>query len=286
MKKRVVLRFDLGQVCNDMLAKCNLISKSIKDEAAEDIKASILTPDDPETRCIVNRAVTEAFGRVKVPCSKYLTVGRLEDDNNLERLVKSVTFAKKPVEVQSKDDLDRPLYKTTNLYRESDELYYSIFTSEQYEGSGTMTAAGTVNGETVYKLNGVTNDIVIRKNFDDTYSINESGIQESISEENLLQQPVPFTHTELVDSDEISNIEYEVVTLTLLIPNFNLAVTDDLKSAIHKFVVDYVMAAFLQDQHADKAAEYKGLADGEDYHRIITDLNARENYTMRKPSFM
>lgn len=286
MKKRVVLSFNLGQVCNDMLAKCNLISKSIKDEAAEDIKASILTPDDPETRCIVNRAVTEAFGRVKVACQRYLTVGRLEDDNNLERLVKSVTFAKKPAEVQSKDDLDRPLYKTTNLYRESDELYYSIFTSEQYEGSGTMVQAGIINDEAVYKVNGVTNDIVVRKNFDDTYSINESGVQESISEENLLQQPVPFTYTELVDSDEVTNIEYEVVTLTLLIPNFNLAVTDDLKSAIHKFVVDYVMAAFLQDQHADKAVQYKGLADGEDYRKIITDLNARENYTMRKPSFM
>lgn len=292
MKKQVVLRFDLGQICNDMLAKCNLISKSIKEEAAEDIKASILAPDDPETRCIVNRAVTEAFGRVKVACQRYLTVGRLEDDNNLERLVKSVTFAKKPAEIQSKDDLGRPLYKTTNLYRKADEymnadeLYYSIFTSEQYEGSGTMTTAGRVNNETVYKLDGVTNDIVVRKNFDDTYSINESGVQESISEENLLQQPVPFTHTELVDSDEVSNIEYEVVTLTLLIPNFNLAVTDDLKSAIHKFVVDYVMAAFLQDQHADKAAEYKGLADGEDYRKIISDLNARENYTMRKPSFM
>ena len=177
MKKRVVLHFDLGQICNDMLAKCNLISKSVKEEAAEDIKASILTPDAPETRCIVNRAVTEAFGRVKVACQRYLTVGRLEDDNNLERLVKSVTFAKEPAEVQSTDRDGRPLFKTTNLYREDEGLYYSIFSSTQYEGSGTMVPAGTISDETVYKIDGVTNDIIIRKNYDDTYSINESGFQ-------------------------------------------------------------------------------------------------------------
>lgn len=249
MKKQVVLRFDLGQICNDMLAKCNLISKSIKEEAAEDIKASILTPDDPETRCIVNRAVTEAFGRVKVACQRYLTVGRLEDDNNLERLVKSVTFAKEPKQVQDTDELNRPLYLGTVAVGDNHEEHTMNF----------------------------------YKDGDYYYDLTED---ETWTEEDFTVGPTPMTHEEMVDTDEITNIEYEVVTLTLLIPNFNLAVTDDLKSAIHKFVVDYVMAAFLQDQHADKAAEYKGLADGEDYRKIISDLNARENYTMRKPSFM
>lgn len=279
MKKQVVLRFDLGQICNDMLAKCNLISKSIKDEAAEDIKASILTPDDPETRCIVNRAVTEAFGRVKVACQRYLTVGRLEDDNNLERLVKSVTFAKEKVEVSDKDEDGHDLYSLPNLYEQDggDNKYYSIYTDEEYTGTGLLTKV-TIEGATYYRpfAAGTVNAYKV----DDKWYIGSTQI--TLSGIN----PTPLTHEEMVDTDEITNIEYEVVTLTLLIPNFNLAVTDDLKSAIHKFVVDYVMAAFLQDQHADKAAEYKGLADGEDYRKIITDLNARENYTMRKPSFM
>ena len=96
----------------------------------------------------------------------------------------------------------------------------------------------------------------------------------------------PKMVTKTVDSDEIDEIVYEEVSLTLEIPNFNLSVTDHLKSSIHKYVVDYTMGRFLQDQVADKAKEYKDLADTEDLAAIISDLNARERYTMRKPTFM
>jgi hypothetical protein len=74
--------------------------------------------------------------------------------------------------------------------------------------------------------------------------------------------------------------------MLLEIPNFNVSVTDHLKSCIHKYIVDYVMGRFLQDLVADKAGEYKQLADAEDYPMIVSALNAREKYTMRKPSFM
>lgn len=239
------MRFDLGQVCNDMLAKCNLISKSIKDEAAEDIKASILTPDDPETRSIVNRAVTEAFGRVKVACQRYLTVGRMVDDNKLEKLVKSITFAKKEITVQDTTDEG-----------------YPKFTVDLGGDDGVVTLYQDEYGKYY--------------NIDD-----DSNVTLAV---NIVPQPVMVQ--KLVDTEVITAMEYEVVPLTLLIENFNLAVTDDLKSSIHKFVVDYVMYRFLQDQHHDKAAEYKELADGEDYTQIVKDLNARDSYTMRKPSFM
>lgn len=89
------------------------------------------------------------------------------------------------------------------------------------------------------------------------------------------------------DSDgNVTSVVYEKIKIELLIPNFNTAVTDHLKSMIHKFVVDYVMERFLQDQVADKAAEYKKLAVEEDYPNIISDLNSRERYTMRVPSFI
>ena len=169
------------------MAKCNLVSMSIRDVALEDIRASVQEPDNPETRSIICRAVTEAFGKVKVACQRYLTVGRTSDNNTLERLVKSVTYVK--------------------------------------DSGGA-------------------------------------------------------------DTDEIDKITYETVILVLEIPNYNTAVTDHLKSMIHKYVVDYVMGRFLQDQVAEKAAEYKGLADGEDYANIISDLNSRERYTMRKPSWV
>ena len=45
--KTITLTFDLGQVCNDVLVACNLISQTIRDVAMEDIKANVQQPDNP-----------------------------------------------------------------------------------------------------------------------------------------------------------------------------------------------------------------------------------------------
>lgn len=88
--KKILLDFDMGQVCNDVLVKCFVISQSLMDEAQQEIKASIQSPDAPETRSIINRAVTEAIGNLKVAAQRYLTTGRTEDNNSLERLVAGI----------------------------------------------------------------------------------------------------------------------------------------------------------------------------------------------------
>lgn len=88
--KNISLEFDIGQVCNDVLVKCFVISQSLMDEAQQEIKASIQSPDAPETRSIINRAVTEAIGNLKVAAQRYLTTGRTEDNNSLERLVAGI----------------------------------------------------------------------------------------------------------------------------------------------------------------------------------------------------
>ena len=88
--KKISLDFDMGQVCNDLLVKCFVISQSLMDEAQQEIKASIQSPDAPETRSIINRAVTEAIGNLKVAAQRYLTTGRTEDNNSLERLVAGI----------------------------------------------------------------------------------------------------------------------------------------------------------------------------------------------------
>lgn len=178
--KEIKISFDLGQVTNDILAKCNLISIAIKGEALADIKANVQEPDNPETRSIICRAITEGFGKVKAACARWLKTGRTTDTNALERLA----------------------------YEETDP-----------ETQKTVT-------------------------------------------------------------------KYETVVLTLDIPNFNTAVTDHLKSSIHKYVVDWTMGRFLQDQVADKAKEYHDLALGEDYNDIIHDLNMRETYHLRTPHWV
>lgn len=88
--KKISLDFDMGQVCNDVLVKCFVISQSLMDEAQQEIKASIQSPDAPETRSIINRAVTAAIGNLKVAAQRYLTTGRTEDNNSLERLVAGI----------------------------------------------------------------------------------------------------------------------------------------------------------------------------------------------------
>lgn len=178
--KEISITFDLGQVTNDILAKCNLISLAIKDDALADIKANVQEPDNPETRSIICRAITEAFGKVKVAGARWLKSGRTTDTNALERIAYETT--------------DEQTKKTTTTY--------------------------------------------------------------------------------------------EKVQLTFDIPNFNTAVTDHLKSAIQKYVVDWTMSRFLQDQVADKAKEYKDLADGDDYNDIIHDLNMRETYNLRTPHWV
>ena len=231
-EKKISLSFSLEEVTNDVLVKCNQISQSIHDDAMADIKANVLEPDNPESRSIINRAVTEAFGEAKVLCQRYLKQGRTVDDNTLERMVKNVTYVKE----QAKDGQGHLLFKCTE------------------------------NGEAheVYQDEDVWKDVV------------------TDTEVTPDEEPEPI----MVDTDEIDTIDYESIPLELYIPNFNVAVTDHLKSSIHKLVVDYVMSRFLQDQLAEKAAEYKALADGEDRTMVIRDLNARERFNFRKATWI
>ena len=238
-EKKINLEFDLEQVCNDVLVKCNQISQSVRDEAMEDIKANVLEPDNPESRSIINRAVTEAFGEVKVICQRYLKVGRTVDNNVLERIIKKVTYTKK----RAVDSQGRELYTVWK-----GEGPDGVFETCYKEDNKYYTEAGVL----FYEDDGATDAEV----------------------------------TELYVDDEIDTMEYEKIPLELFIPNFNVAVTDHLKSSIHKYVVDYIMSRFLQDQLADKAAEYKGLADGEDRAMIIRDLYARDRFNFRKPSWV
>ncbi len=231
-EKKISLTFDLGQVANDVLAKCNLISRSVRDEAMADIRASVQEPDSPETRSIINRAITEAFGKIKRLCQRYLKQGRTIDNNGLERMVKRVTYVKE----QAKDAQGHLLFSCTE-----DGVPHEV-----YHGTDAWI-----------------DSITLTPVIPDEY-------------------PEPI----IVDTDEVDTIEYEKILIELYIPNFNVAVTDHMKSCMHKLAVDYITARFLQDQLPDKAAEYKALADGEDSSNIIKDINARENYNFRKATWI
>lgn len=209
-RKLITLNFSMEQVCNDVLARCYVVSQGMVDEAQKDIRANIESPDSDETRSIINRAVTEAIGNIKLAAQRYLTTGRVEDNNNLERLVKGT----------------RKYAYTDNKNGTWTEVVTTIIDGEENETTSTVNKAG---------------------------------------------------------KDREENI-YETVTLNLEIPNWNVAVTDALKSHCHRYIVDYVMSQFLMDQFADKAGTY-GESATADYNNIKSDLLSRDNYTLRRPSF-
>ena len=209
-RKLITLNFGMEQVCNDVLARCYVVSQGMLDEAQKDIRANIESPDSDETRSIINRAVTEAIGNIKLAAQRYLTTGRVEDNNNLERLVKGT----------------RKYAYTDNKNGTWTEVVTTVIDGEESETTATVNKAG---------------------------------------------------------KDREENI-YETVTLKLEIPNWNVAVTDALKSHCHRYIVDYVMSQFLMDQFADKAGTY-GESATADYNNIKSDLLSRDNYTLRRPSF-
>lgn len=210
-RKLITLNFSMEQVCNDILARCYVVSQGMVDEAQKDIRANIESPDSDETRSIINRAVTEAIGNIKVAAQRYLTSGRVEDNNNLERLVKGTK---------------KYVYSDNNNGTWTEVVTTSIIGQEDKEVTSTVTKAGNDREESIY----------------------------------------------------------ETVTLKLEIPNWNVAVTDALKSHCHRYIVDYVMSQFLMDQFADKAGTY-GESATADYNNIKSDLLSRDNYTLRRPSF-
>ena len=209
-RKLITLNFSMEQVCNDVLARCYVVSQGMVDEAQKDIRANIESPDSDETRSIINRAVTEAIANIKLAAQRYQTTGRVEDNNNLERLVKGI----------------RKYAYTDNEDGTWTEVVTTIIDGEENETTATVNKAGKDREETIY----------------------------------------------------------ETVTLKLEIPNWNVAVTDALKSHCHRYIVDYVMSQFLMDQFADKAGTY-GESATADYNNIKSDLLSRDNYTLRRPSF-
>lgn len=209
-RKLITLNFSMEQVCNDVLARCYVVSQGMVDEAQKDIRANIESPDSDETRSIINRAVTEAIANIKLAAQRYQTTGRVEDNNNLERLVKGI----------------RKYAYTDNKNGTWTEVVTTIIDGEENETTATVNKAGKDREETIY----------------------------------------------------------ETVTLKLEIPNWNVAVTDALKSHCHRYIVDYVMSQFLMDQFADKAGTY-GESATADYNNIKSDLLSRDNYTERRPRF-
>lgn len=226
MERTITIELRLKETTDDVVAACNMISKNLGEAASEELKSDIASPYDVESRSIICRAHTEAFGNLKYKAMKYLTTGRTEDDNRLERLVRSSSTVTTP----------NNTFSTSTAYEAGDKCVYQ---SKAWEFV-TDKSAGSWDANVVKEIS---------------------------------------FKTEVTAT-------FETVTLVMKIPNFNTSATDALKNFAHKYIVDYVMWRFLQNQANDKAGEYKELADKEDLVNFEQALLAREKMGNASPTWV
>ena len=266
-----------------MLSNCNLISKNMVDEAVTDIRADIQTPDSQETRSLICRAVTEGWGEVKYQAQRYLTQGRAVDDNSLERIA---TYG------------DIGMY--WRLIDSADSMItgYGSFTKEDRidveHAKPTVNITGQAQKDIVIAVpDGLSFDVydayghalvLNAEASEDTVGYYDNAYKIDGKRYNGYRFP-GISALSVTFDDTAFSIQYEKLNLLLRIPNFNLGVTDALKSSIHKFLVDYVTCRFLRDLNPDKAAEYEAAA-ASDQESIRKCLNARAQLYTRRASWL
>ena len=281
-KRDINISLDLGQVCNDLLANCNLISKSVVDEALTDIRADIQAPDSDETKSIICRGCTEAFGNLKYMAQRYLTVGRTVDDNRLERL------AYLPVANMLVAHVDTTVYpwpRTFNGYGNDDIRIATVDAPtvmlERQDGYDDAIAlpldipVSISVGNTTYISGGI---IIMGA------STSETNLGNGYREFRIKRVDGDTENLNIFIPDKYFTPKYEVLHLKLHIPNFNLAVTDRLKSCSHSYMVNYVTNRFLRDLLPEKAQAYQALTVS-DADEIRKCLACREKFNMRRTSW-
>ena len=91
-EQSVTITLKKQQIVNDVSVQCGVIGRTLqKSPESEEQAAEIMTPDDVETKPIVARSIVEAWGEVKKVCQRYLSAGRVSDDNRLEGIATKTT---------------------------------------------------------------------------------------------------------------------------------------------------------------------------------------------------
>lgn len=81
------------QIVQDVLILCNNIGNQYEDDLkTARLSAEIKEPDSDELKPIVARSLTEAYGKIKAKCRRYLMYGRETDDNKIEKIDDSYDY--------------------------------------------------------------------------------------------------------------------------------------------------------------------------------------------------
>lgn len=190
------------------------------------------------------RALTEAFGLVKTKCQQYLIYGRYTDDNRLEKI------------------------DETNSYEEQ-----------------VTAGPATENGKHVL-LTGIDHRITAQADIEIKVMDDEGNILARGTNVAFVYTPVRMDEYLVFYSAEETTVDVKYnwgdfgsYELELEMPKrFNIGMTESIKSAAHKAMVDYVMYSILKDQYAEKGKEYFELYTA-DLETLRTALIARSTYS-------
>lgn len=234
------------EIVDDVLVKCNMIARSlIRKPETEELGDDLMTPDDAQTKPVVARALTEAFGEVKRVCQRYLRYGRYTDDNRLEKIDETNRYSElvesSPLTADCKYHL---LTGITYRIKASSESDVKIMTHE-----GTVLARGK----------------------EVQFSYTSVQIDEYLT--------VYSAEKKTMVSLEYCWGDFGKYEISLDMPGrFNISMTETVKNCAHKMMIDYVMFSVLKDQYADKAGEYASQFTA-DQEALKTALNARTSYS-------
>lgn len=254
MKEIIIeIELDKKQIVNDVALECNQLGRTMGHQSGlEELAADIMTPDDNETKPIVARSLTEAIDIVKSTCHRYLTMGRLKDDNRRETIL-GATKEEQTAESGVPCEFSMGIKKGRKYEITQGATGYASATVSLKTSEGKQTLLGELGGKTQSL----------------TFYAESDGV-------------IIVQHTGEVDAVyTLSDKTASIFRLQLEMPSsFNPGMTSAIKSASHRIMVDYVMAQVLKNQQVEKYQTYMQLVEA-DRSMLRSALRTRSVYRRR-----
>lgn len=215
----IVIKLQKKQIANDVLTECAIVGRTLQLSAeGEELGGNIMNPYGDLTRPVMARGMTEGFAEVKRVCQRYLVMGKVTDDNRLEKIDERKTVEEIIRDGKGRYDLVQHTTYLIGISSDQKVTLYSVHGNE----------IGTVNGNGIIE-----------------YSPAFSGPISLKTEAASVK--VTYLHGEFGELD-----------LYLEMPaSFNIGMTESIKSHSHRMIVDHIMFLIMFNQYPEKAGLYK-----------------------------
>lgn len=220
MKQHAILiKLQKRQITNDVQTECAIVGRTLQLSAeGEELGGNIMNPYSDLTRPVMARGMTEGFAEVKRICQRYLVMGKVTDDNRLERMDDSEKRTETVAGKEGNYGLIAGVPYTIKAKADHDVALF--------DADGTFIGMSG-NDEAVFHTPAKTGRIRLKT---------ESG-------------SVALTYS-WGDGGSLD--------LNLCMPcSFNMGMTEAIKSSAHRMIVDHVMYSILFNQFPEKAGIYK-----------------------------